>query len=151
MAALAFQLDRQGQLELCRQLLLAVQPVGEINTPDPTVGVDLNPQRLHVVGPVGSPREVRQVELDLVPALVQSHRHRADEGLHSGGGLVVTRSESSPDVLVIQDLDLKCEIFLHVLHYHDEVGQLDAQRLLWIRRAGDEGCTNVRPHDFQDK
>ena len=151
MAALAFLLDRQVQLELCRQLLLAVQPVGEINTPDPTVGVDLNPQCLHVVGPIGSPCEVRQVELDLIPALVQSHRHRADERLHSGGGLVVAGSESSPHILIIEDLDLKCEIFLHVLHYHDEVGQLDAQRLLWIRRAGDEGCTNVRPHDFQDK
>ena len=151
MAALAFLLDRQVQLELCRQLLLAVQPVGEINPPDPTVGVDLNPQRLHVVGPIRSPGEVRQVELDLVPALVQPHRHRADKRLHSGGGLVVAGSESSPHILIIEDLDLKCEIFLHVLHYHDEVGQLDAQGLLGVRGAGDEGGANVRPDDLQDE
>ena len=151
MAALAFLLDRQVQLELCRQLLLAVQPVREINPPDPTVGVDLNPQRLHVVGPIGSPREVRQVELDLIPALVQPHRHRADEGLHSGGGLVVAGSESPPDVLVIQDLDLKCEVFLHVLDNHDEVRQLDAQGLLGVRGAGDEGGADVRPDDLQDE
>ena len=113
--------------------------------------MDLNPQCLHVVGPVGSPGEVGQVELDLVPALVQSHRHRADEGLHSGGGLVVTRSESSPDVLVIQDLDLKCEVFLHVLDNHDEVRQLDAQGLLGVRGAGDEGGADVRPDDLQDE
>ena len=113
--------------------------------------MDLNPQRLHVVGPVGSPGEVGQVELDLVPALVQSHRHRADEGLHSGGGLVVTRSESSPDVLVIQDLDLECEIFLHVLHDHHEVGQLDAQRLLRVRRAGHVGCAAIGSNNLQDK
>ena len=150
-AALTFLLDREVQLELCRQLLLAVQPVGEINSPDPTVCVDLNPQRLHVVCPVGSPGEVGQVELDLIPAFVQPHRHRADERLHSGGGLVVTRSESSPDVLVIQDLDLECEIFLHVLHYHDEVGQLDAQGLLGVRGAGDEGGADVRPDDLQDE
>ena len=150
-AALTFLLDRQVQLELCRQLLLAVQPVREVNSPDPTVCVDLNPQRLHVVGPVGSSGEVGQVELDLIPAFVQPHRHRADEGLHSGGGLVVTRSESSPDVLIIQDLDLECEIFLHVLHDHDEVGQLDAQRLLRVRRAGHVGGADVRPDDLQDE
>ena len=113
--------------------------------------MNLNPERLHVVGPVGSPREVGQVELDLIPAFVQPHRHRADERLHSGGGLVVARSESSPDILIIQDLDLECEIFLHVLHNHDEVGQLDAQRLLRVRRAGDEGGAHVGPHDLQDK
>ena len=150
-ATLTFLLDGQLELELGRQLLLAVQPVGEINTPDPTVGVDLNPQRLHVVGPVGSPREVRQVELDLIPALVQSHRHRADERLHSGGGLVVAGSESSPHILIIEDLDLKCEIFLHVLHDHHEIGQLDAQRLLRVSRAGHVGCAAIGPNNLQDK
>ena len=111
--------------------------------------MDLHPEGLHVVGPVSSPCEVRQVELDLIPALVQPHRHGADEGLHSGGGLVVTRSESSPDVLIIEDLDLECEIFLHVLHDHDEVGQLDAQGLLGVGRAGDEGGAHVGSHDLQ--
>ena len=152
MAALApLLLDWQVELELRRQLLLAVQPVGEINPPDATVCVDLDPEGLHVVGPVSSPREVRQVELDLIPALVQPHRHGADEGLHSGGGLVVAGSESPPDVLVIQDLDLKCEVLLHVLDNHDEVGQLDAQGLLGVRGAGDEGGADVRPDDLQDE
>ena len=113
--------------------------------------MDLDPEGLHVVGPVSSPCEVRQVELDLIPALVQPHRHGADEGLHSGGGLVVAGSESPPDVLVIQDLDLKCEVFLHVLDNHDEVGQLDAQGLLGVRGAGDEGGADVRPDDLQDE
>ena len=152
MAALApLLLDWQVELELRWQLLLAVQPVGEINPPDATVGVDLDPEGLHVVGPVSSPREVRQVELDLIPALVQAHRHRADERLHSGGGLIVARSEPSPHVFIIQDLDLEGEIFLHVLHDHDEVGQLYSQGLLRVSRAGDEGGADVGPHDLQDK
>ena len=113
--------------------------------------MNLNPQRLHIVGPVGSPGEVGQVELDLIPALVQPHGHRADERLHSGGGLIVACSEPSPHVFVIQDLDLECEIFLHVLDNHDEVGQLDAQGLLGVRGAGDEGGAHVRPDDLQDK
>lgn len=41
------------------------------------------PERLNVVGSVRPPGEVRQVELDLVPALVESHGHGADEGLDS--------------------------------------------------------------------
>ena len=63
--------------------------------------MDLDPQRLYVVRAVGSPREVGEVELDLVPALVQSHGHRADERLHSGRALVVARAEPTAHVLVV--------------------------------------------------
>ena len=148
---LALLLDGEVELELGGELLLAVEPVGEVDAADAAVGVDLDPQRLHVVGAVRPPGEVRQVELDLVPALVQSHRHRADERLHSGGGLVVAGSESSPHILIIEDLDLKCEIFLHVLHDHDEVWQLDAQGLLRVRRAGDISGATVGSYDLQHK
>ena len=113
--------------------------------------MDLDPERLHVVGPVGSPGEVRQVELDLVPALVQPHGHGADEGLHSGGGLVVTGSEPPPHILVIQDLDLECEVLLHVLDDHDEVGQFDAESLLGVRGTRDEGGAHVGAHNLQDE
>lgn len=36
---------------------------------------------------VSAASEIRKVELDLVPALIKSHRHRADERLHSRRGL----------------------------------------------------------------
>ena len=85
--AVALLLDGEVELELGGELLLAVEPVGEVDAADAAVGVDLDPQRLHVVGAVRAPGEVRQVELDLVPALVQPHRHRADKRLHPGGGL----------------------------------------------------------------
>ena len=39
-------------------------------------------ESLDVVGAVSSAREVCQVELDLVPTVVEPHRHRAYEGLH---------------------------------------------------------------------
>ena len=51
--------------------------------PDAAVSVDLNTERLDVVGTVRTACEVAKVELDLVPALVQAHRHGADERLHS--------------------------------------------------------------------
>ena len=41
-------LDRQVELELGRQLLLAVQPVREVNPPDPAVGVDLDSSAVEV-------------------------------------------------------------------------------------------------------
>ena len=97
------------------------------------------------------PGEVRQVELYLVPALVQSHRHRADERLHPGGGLVVAGSEPSPHVLVVQDLDLECEVLLHVLDNHHEGGQLDAQSLLWICWTCYECCAHICPNYLQHK
>lgn len=64
--------DRQEQLELRGQLLLGVEAVGEVNAADPTVRVDLYPQRLDIVRAVRSSREVAQVELDLVPALLSA-------------------------------------------------------------------------------
>ena len=84
---LALLLDGEVELELGGELLLAVEPVGEVDAADAAVGVDLDPERLHVVGAVRPPGEVRQVELDLVPALVQPHWHRADKRLYPGGGL----------------------------------------------------------------
>jgi hypothetical protein len=50
----------------------------------------------------------------LIPTLIESHGHCADEGLDAGGGLVVGRSKPPPDVLVIQNLDLKGEVLLEL-------------------------------------
>ena len=50
--------------------------------------MDLDSERLDVVSSICSAGEVGQVELDLVPALVESHRHRADERFHTSCGLI---------------------------------------------------------------
>ena len=147
--SVALPLDWQIQFELCRQLLLAVQTVGEVNSPDPAVGVNLDPESLHVVCAVRSSREVRKIELNLVPSLVQSHRHRADERLHPGGGLVVARPESSPYILVIQDLHLECVVLLHVLDNHHKVGKLDAEGLLGVSGTSDVGSAHIGPDYLQ--
>ena len=114
MTALTFLLDWEVELELSRQLLLAVEPVREVNSPDPTVGVDLNSQSLHIVCPVGSPGEVGQVELNLIPALVKSHGHGADEGLDTRRRLIVGGAETTAHVLVIEDLDFEGEVLLQL-------------------------------------
>lgn len=64
----------------------------------------LHSEGLDVVGAVGAAREVGQVELDLVPAVVQPHGHGADEGLHPSRALVVAGPETPADVLIIQHL-----------------------------------------------
>jgi hypothetical protein len=76
--------------------------------------VNLNAESLDVVGAVRATSEVGQVELDLVPALVQAHRHRADEGLHTGSRLVVRGAESASNVLIVQDLHLESEVLLEL-------------------------------------
>lgn len=67
---------------------------------------------LDIVGTVGSAGEIRQVELNLVPSLIESHGHRADEWLHSSGTLIVRRAESTSNVLVIEYLDFEGEVLL---------------------------------------
>jgi hypothetical protein len=82
-------LDRQVQLKLRGQFVFRVEPITEVYASDAAVRVDLNPEGLDVVGAVRATREVAQVELDLIPALVESHGHRADEGLDARRALIV--------------------------------------------------------------
>ena len=65
--------------------------------------------------------------------------------------LVVARAEPPPHILVVQDLDLEGEVLLHVLDDHDEVGQLDAQRLLGIRGTRQEGRAHVGADNLKPK
>ena len=51
--------------------------------------------------------------------------------------------------LVVQHGHLKTKVLLHVLDDHDEVGQLDAQRLFRVRRARNEGGAHVVPRHLQ--
>jgi len=115
-------LHRQEELELRRQLLFRVKAVGKVDPSDATVGVDLHAQSLDVVGTVSTASEIRQVELDLVPTLVQAHRHGANEGLHTRCGLVVGCPEAPPHVLVIQDLHFESKILFKILDDHHKEG-----------------------------
>mmetsp|Transcript_81599 Transcript_81599/g.229741 ORF Transcript_81599/g.229741 Transcript_81599/m.229741 type:complete len:239 (+) Transcript_81599:241-957(+) len=142
--------NRQEELELRRQLLFAVETVREVDAADAAVRMQLHPQGLDVVRAVSAARKVGQVELYLVPALIQAHRHRADEGLHARGALVVRGAEAAAHLLVIQHGDLESEVLLQVLDNHHEEGQLNAQRLARIRRASDIGGAHVRAHDLED-
>jgi len=59
---------------------------------------------LDVVGAVSASSEVREVELDLVPAAVQSHRQHAAERVDASRALVVAGAEPTTNVLVIKNL-----------------------------------------------
>lgn len=76
-------LDRQEKFELGRKLFLGVQTVREVDTADAAISVDLDAQGFDVVGSVSATSKVRQIELDLVPSIVQSHGHGTDERLYS--------------------------------------------------------------------
>merc|ERR1719440_2755508 len=51
--------------------------------------MELNSERLYVICTISPTREVGQVELDLVPALIQAHWHCTDERFDSRCTLVV--------------------------------------------------------------
>ena len=120
-------LDRQEELEFRRKLLLGVEPIRKVNPSNPAVCVNLHPQGLDVVRSVRPPREVGQVELDLVPPLVKSHWHCTNERFHSRCGLVVGGPKSAAHVLVIKHLHFEAKILLEILDDHDKEGKLDAQ------------------------
>ncbi len=110
--------------------------------------------------------KVGKIKLHLVPAIIQAHGHATHKGLHTRGRLGVggyacgwmlcagvcttpptthlkvgcpkTASKS----LIIQHLDLKGKVFLHVFDYHHQKGELDAQRAL-ARGGGDVGAADV--------
>ena len=113
--------------------------------------MDLNSKSLYVVGTVSSSGEIRQVELNLIPSLIESHGHGTDEGLDSGGRLVVGGSEPTSDTLVIQDLHFESEVLLQVLDNHDQERQLDGKGLLWVKWGIDVVSRHVGSHDLEDR
>lgn len=112
--------------------------------------MNLDAECLDVVCTISTAGEVGQVELDLVPAFVETHGHRADEGLDAGGGLVVGGAEAAAKALVVEDGDFEGEVLLEVLDDHDEEGELDAQSLLGVGRAGDVAGVDVATDEFED-
>jgi hypothetical protein len=143
--------NRQEELELWWELVLGVESIGEIDSSDSAVSVDLDSKGLYVVGTVSSSGEIRQVELNLIPSLIKSHRHCANERLDSGGGLIVGGSESSSHALVIEDLHLEGEVLLQVLDDHDQERKLDGQGLLWVERSVDVVGGHIGSHDLENR
>lgn len=86
----------------------------------------LNPQCLNVIGTVGASREIAQIELNLIPAVVEPHRHGTNERLDTSRTLVVASSEAAPHILVVEHLHLECEVLFEVFDDHNEKWQLDA-------------------------
>ena len=112
--------------------------------------VDL-PERLDIVGTIGSSCEIGQVELNLIPALIESHGHCADERLDTSSGLIVGGSESTAHILVIEHLHFEGEVLLQVLDDHDQEGQLDGEGLLRVDGAGDEVGRHIGAHNFENR
>ena len=105
----------QEELEFWGQLVLGVEPVGEIDSSDSAISMNLDPQGLYVIGTVSSSCEIRQVKLNLIPSFIESHWHGANEWLHTGGRLIVGGSETTANVLVVKHLHLESEIFLQLV------------------------------------
>ena len=76
--------------------------------------MDGHSQCFDVVASIGPSSEIWQVELNLVPPLIQPHRHSADEGLNTGGWLIIAGSKSPSDILVVKNLHLKGKVLLQL-------------------------------------
>jgi len=105
-------LDGEEKLEFWGKLLFRVEAIRKVDAPNAAIGVDLHAQGLNVVGTISTTGEVGKVELDLVPALVKSHGHRANERLDSRGRLIVGSTESTANILVVKNLDFERKVLL---------------------------------------
>lgn len=88
------------------ELLFGVKSFSEIDSSQSAVGVDLNPQSLDISSTIGSSTEIGEIELDLVPSIVHSHRHCTYERLYPCAGLEIRSSESPFNSFVIQNLKI---------------------------------------------
>jgi hypothetical protein len=86
--SLSLLLNGQKEFEFWGKLLLRVKAVREVNASNAAVGMDLDTEGLNVVCAIGPTREVGEIELDLVPAVIKTHGHRTNKGLDSGRRLV---------------------------------------------------------------
>ena len=107
------------------------------------------PKGLNVVGTVSTTGEIGQVELNLIPALIKSHWHCANEWLDSGSGLIVGGSESTSNALVIEDLHFESEVLLQVLDDHHQERKLDGKGLLWVKWGVDVVGGDISSHDLE--
>ena len=125
MNLLWFTCNGQEQFEFGWQLIFSVQSIREVNSSYSAVSMYLHsnqkllqtiiiPQCFNVICTVCSSSEIRQVKLDLIPTLIQSHRHGTDERFHSSCALIVWSSEPSSHILIVQYLYFESEIFFQL-------------------------------------
>lgn len=143
------QNQRTEKLIFRWQLFLTVQSIAEVNAADTAVGMDLYTKRFDVVCAIGPAGEVRQIKLNLVPTLIQAHRHSANKRLYTRSRLVVGCSETTRNTLVVKHLYFKAEVLLQVLDDHHKEGQLYTKRLVWVIRARDVHSRHICAHYFK--
>ena len=74
--------------------------VGEIY-PQAAICVNLIPQCLNVVRPIGPPNEISKIKLNLIPALIHPQRHSADVWFHASNSLQEKKIKDNLNYLFI--------------------------------------------------
>jgi len=75
---------RKIELELGWQLFFGIQSIGEVDSSDSAVSMDLYSEGFYIVGTICSSSEIGQVELNLVPTFIESHGHGTNKRFDSG-------------------------------------------------------------------
>ena len=83
--------------------------------------MNLYTQRLDVVGSVRAARKVGQVELNLVPPFVETHRHRANERLDARRRLIVRGAKTPAHVFVVEHHDLKRKVLFQLVSWRKQI------------------------------
>ena len=89
------------QLVVCRDLILALDPIIEVNPGQSTIGVDLHFLTLHKLASKGLVTIILHIEHNLIPPVIQLQRHRAFKRFNPCDRLVIAANEGSLHILVI--------------------------------------------------
>lgn len=108
-------LNGQKQFKLRRQLLFTIKPVRKVYPADTTVRMNSHSQSFDVITTISPACKIRQIELDLIPTLIQSHRHSTDKRLHSSSRLIVAGSKSPAYILIVEYLNFESKIFFELI------------------------------------
>ena len=88
--------------------------------------------------------------MNLIPSLIKTHGHRANERLDSGRRLVIRGSESSSDSFIVEDRDFECEVLSHVFDDHHKEWKLDSECLFLVMGTCYVSSTHVGTRDLEN-
>jgi len=111
--------------------------------------MNLNPCSFNIASSISPSSKVTQVDLNLIPAIIQTQRHGAVEGTDPSAGLEVAGAEPPSEVFIIQDFHLESEVALQILDDEDQEREPNSETGVGANWTVDVGGAHVVPDDFQ--
>ena len=119
-------------------LILFVIFVAEENSPDPTIGVNLNPLAFDIFGSICLIDKIRHIKINDIPPIFQSQWHSRYECFDLGHRIKIGAANPSSNHYAVDYLHFKGEMPFQILDNQNYEWIFYAQRFFSIR-----GCAEI--------